>query len=148
MCLLRGRVYSALENQPRAVHWLRHALKLDVQCIEALDLIVDNRMLTPVAERSLLAELTFPAHLEWLRLVYRAKLDQHDPCSEMTVVATATALEAFGIKYAAIHPYLFLHVVSIGTIHVYHHVQRNSCIINITSVNVTSPRNSTCHHHL
>jgi hypothetical protein len=46
MCLLRGRVYSALENQPRAARWLRQALKLDVQCIEALDLIVDNRMLT------------------------------------------------------------------------------------------------------
>lgn len=46
MCLLRGRVYSALENQPRAARWLRLALKFDVQCIEALDIIMDHRMLT------------------------------------------------------------------------------------------------------
>lgn len=50
-------------------------------------------------ERALLAELQFPAHLEWLRLIYRTKLDQHDPCSDTSVVATATTLEAFGIKY-------------------------------------------------
>lgn len=139
-------MYSALESQPRAARWLRQALKFDVQCIEALDMLVNHRMLTTTEEHALLAELTFAPHQEWLRLVYRAKLDQHDPCSDITVLATATALESFGIKYFAI-PLLcavnsFIHLVGyIGITHVSQHVQHNSYTISIISVNVTPQRN-------
>lgn len=76
--LLRGKIYEALENRQRAIVWYKHALKLDVQCYEALEHLVEKRMLNYDEERSLLAALSFPPHLQWLKLVYETKLQQYD----------------------------------------------------------------------
>eukprot|EP00741_Cyanophora_paradoxa_P021393 tig00021350_g20652.t1 len=43
---LRGKVYSAMENSSRAILWLEKALKADPYCVEALDLLVYNHMLS------------------------------------------------------------------------------------------------------
>jgi len=74
MCLLRGKVYEALENRPKAKDWYMAALRCDVTCFEALENLAEKRMLNYNDEHKFLNELQFPADLQWLKLIYESKL--------------------------------------------------------------------------
>eukprot|EP00232_Nephroselmis_pyriformis_P028431 CAMPEP_0182869414 /NCGR_PEP_ID=MMETSP0034_2-20130328/9926_1 /TAXON_ID=156128 /ORGANISM="Nephroselmis pyriformis, Strain CCMP717" /LENGTH=205 /DNA_ID=CAMNT_0025001873 /DNA_START=32 /DNA_END=645 /DNA_ORIENTATION=- len=77
-CLLRGRVYDALENRPRAVFWYKEALKADPFCYEAFEALIDNHMLTTEEEAALLADLRLGGEDEWLALLYSCKTKKYD----------------------------------------------------------------------
>ena len=44
--LLRGKIYDAMDNRPLATSSYKEALKLDVYCFEAFDLLTSHHMLT------------------------------------------------------------------------------------------------------
>jgi len=46
ICLLRGKIYDAMDNRPLATCSYKEALKLDVYCFEAFDLLTSHHMLT------------------------------------------------------------------------------------------------------
>ncbi|KAG9349579.1 hypothetical protein JZ751_028027 [Albula glossodonta] len=46
ICLLRGKIYDAMDNRPLATSSYKEALKLDVHCFEAFDLLTSHHMLT------------------------------------------------------------------------------------------------------
>ena len=46
ICLLRGKIYDALDNRTLATYSYKEALKLDVYCFEAFDLLTSHHMLT------------------------------------------------------------------------------------------------------
>lgn len=46
ICLLRGKIYDAMGNRPLATSSYKEALKLDVYCFEAFDLLTSHHMLT------------------------------------------------------------------------------------------------------
>ncbi|KAJ8253417.1 hypothetical protein GJAV_G00212720 [Gymnothorax javanicus] len=46
ICLLRGKIYDAMDNQPLATSSYQEAMKLDVFCFEAFDLLTGQHMLT------------------------------------------------------------------------------------------------------
>lgn len=46
ICLLRGKIYDAMDNRPLATSNYKEALKLDVYCFEAFDLLTAHHMLT------------------------------------------------------------------------------------------------------
>lgn len=46
ICLLRGKIYDAMDNRPLATSSYKEALKLDVYCFEAFDLLTSHHMLT------------------------------------------------------------------------------------------------------
>lgn len=115
LALVRGRVYEALENRPRAIEWYITALKIDVKCTDAFDRIVDKRMLGARDERELLEELKFPPGMEWLKLVYANKLDQYDPKSS-SVPENIAQLEEAG----------FQHNIDIESALAHHHYNHNN----------------------
>lgn len=80
MCLLRGKVYEALENRPKAKEWYMAALSCDVTCFEALENLAEKRMLNYNDEQKFLNSLQFPDDLQWLKLIYESKL-QYTPGS-------------------------------------------------------------------
>jgi hypothetical protein len=43
---LRGKIYDAMDNRPLATSSYKEALKLDVYCFEAFDLLTSHHMLT------------------------------------------------------------------------------------------------------
>lgn len=45
--LLRGKVHEAMDNRSPAIEDYKTALKLDVYCNEAFELLVRHEMLTP-----------------------------------------------------------------------------------------------------
>jgi anaphase-promoting complex subunit 6 len=44
--LLRGKIYEAMDNRNLAVECYREALRQDIYCFEAFDLLVNHHMLT------------------------------------------------------------------------------------------------------
>ncbi|CAG07287.1 unnamed protein product [Tetraodon nigroviridis] len=50
ICLLRGKIYDAMGNRPLATSSYKEALKLDVYCFEAFDLLTSHHMLTAQEE--------------------------------------------------------------------------------------------------
>ena len=47
MYLLRAKVYEAMDNRIPAIEDYKSALKLDVYCNEAFELLIRHEMLTP-----------------------------------------------------------------------------------------------------
>jgi len=84
LCAARGMAYDSISNPHRAVPFLRMALTIDSRCMEALDYIVNRRLLTPEEERELISSLNFGSDEEgeslgnlgisWLRDAYLARL--------------------------------------------------------------------------
>ena len=46
ICLLRGQIYEAMENWVLAAENYREALRRDVHCFEAFELLMKHQMLT------------------------------------------------------------------------------------------------------
>ncbi|CAL8472035.1 g11577 [Coccomyxa elongata] len=92
MCLLRGRVYEALENRGRAIRWYKAALHMDPFCYEAFRALIEGHMLTSGEEASLRENLHYREEDRWLHLYYRAKCKKYD--QQPTMEATLETLEA------------------------------------------------------
>lgn len=73
LCILRGKCFHGLENRSRACYWLKLALTLDPFASEALELLVDNYMLTTDEEAELLSQLDVGED-RWLFDVYASRL--------------------------------------------------------------------------
>jgi anaphase-promoting complex subunit 6 len=76
-CLLRGKVYDALENFPIATKWYKYALEVDAFNYEAFDLLVATHKLSNEEELALVAGLKIPAEQGWLALLYRSKCKKY-----------------------------------------------------------------------
>lgn len=92
LCFLRAQIFAGQDNRERAVAWCRHALEVDVYCVEALEFLADRKLLSQEEEQRLLArELAFDPGSEeegeedaagteqvvgddWLRLMYATRL--------------------------------------------------------------------------
>jgi len=72
---LRGRCYDALENRTKCLLWLKQAVRYDVACYDAIQLLFDKQMMKRSEERAFLAELVFPPELQWLKLFYLTQMN-------------------------------------------------------------------------
>lgn len=67
MNVLRGQIYEAMDNRTIAMECFREALRQDVYCYEAFDLLVNHQMLSAqegmfVASSELAVDYLFPLH--------------------------------------------------------------------------------------
>ncbi|KAF9133931.1 anaphase promoting complex subunit cdc16 [Mortierella sp. 14UC] len=79
MCFLRGIVFKNLHNFVVAKQCFKEALKIDVKCYDALDIMVSNNMLTTSEEQELINGLEFSKQLhgedaEFVKLLYQSKM--------------------------------------------------------------------------
>jgi anaphase-promoting complex subunit 6 len=115
LCLTRAKVYTALENHERAVFWYSEALRRDVKCMEAFDVLVQQRMLTHAQQVELINSLDFPPECTWLAEVYQLHMSSHDPsCTD--VPERKTKIEK---------AYLLADDVDVYTAVAQHHYARN-----------------------
>jgi anaphase-promoting complex subunit 6 len=110
-CLLRGRVYAALENRPAAARSFKAralaaqaaqararsrraqaALSHDPLCYEAFEALLSGQMLTPGDEVALLSSLAWPSGCDWAGDLYRLAAASRDPLCD--VPATLQALHS------------------------------------------------------
>ncbi|KAF9906594.1 anaphase promoting complex subunit cdc16 [Linnemannia zychae] len=63
MCFLRGIVFKNLHNFVVAKQCFKEALKIDVKCYDALDIMISNNMLTTSEEQELISGLEFGKQL-------------------------------------------------------------------------------------
>eukprot|EP00761_Pharyngomonas_kirbyi_P003873 gb/GECH01003877.1/.p1 GENE.gb/GECH01003877.1/~~gb/GECH01003877.1/.p1 ORF type:complete len:631 (+),score=131.29 gb/GECH01003877.1/:1-1893(+) len=79
VCLLRAKAYNMQDNVRKAVVWYRRALELDPFCYEAFENLVENHLLSLEEEQEVLANVPFGEDLEWLRLLYAARIEDRYP---------------------------------------------------------------------
>jgi len=82
ICLLKGLVYEAMDNRSLATDCYKDALRTDVHCFQAFDLLVSHHMLTEKEERDLLVSLPFseqcmPEEVELLKFLYESKIKKY-----------------------------------------------------------------------
>ena len=82
VCLLKGTVYEAMDNRSLATDCYRDALRNDVHCFEAFDMLVSHHMLTEKEERELLTSLPFseqcvPEEIDLLKFLYESKMKKY-----------------------------------------------------------------------
>uniref|UniRef100_A0AAY5F046 Uncharacterized protein n=1 Tax=Electrophorus electricus TaxID=8005 RepID=A0AAY5F046_ELEEL len=98
ICLLRGKIYDAMDNRPLATSNYKEALKLDIYCFEAFDLLTSHHMLTAQEERDFLDSLPLSQQCteeeeELLRFLYENKLKKYNKPSEMVVPDMVSGLQ-------------------------------------------------------
>ncbi|KAF5896364.1 cell division cycle protein 16, partial [Clarias magur] len=98
ICLLRGKIYDAMDNRPLATSSYKEALKLDVYCFEAFDLLTSHHMLTAQEERDFLDSLPFSQQCteeeeELLHFLYENKLKKYNKPSEIVVPDIVNGLQ-------------------------------------------------------
>lgn len=57
LCCLAGKLFYALDSTKSAVRWLLIALFVDIRCVESVELLVDQGLLTVNEKRLLLQQL-------------------------------------------------------------------------------------------
>ncbi|KAH0502455.1 Cell division cycle protein 16-like protein [Microtus ochrogaster] len=97
ICLLRGKIYDALDNRTLATYSYKEALKLDVYCFEAFDLLTSHHMLTAQEEKELLDSLPLSKlcaeEQELLRFVFENKLKKYNKPSETVIPGSVDGLQ-------------------------------------------------------
>uniref|UniRef100_A0A4W3IRY3 Cell division cycle 16 homolog (S. cerevisiae) n=1 Tax=Callorhinchus milii TaxID=7868 RepID=A0A4W3IRY3_CALMI len=98
ICLLRGKIYDAMDNRPLATDSYREALKLDVCCFEAFDLLTSHHMLTAQEEKELLESLPLSKQCtdeesELLHFLYENKLKKYNKPSETLIPESVDGLQ-------------------------------------------------------
>lgn len=88
--LLRGKIYEAMDNRNLAVECFREALRQDVYCFEAFDLLVNHHMLSAQEEQELIDSLPFShqcpeEEVELVQFLYQNKLKKYDKPKEFKV---------------------------------------------------------------
>lgn len=91
LCVLRARVYEAMDNAPTAVLWYKRALVADIYCVEAFHALTQSGLVTrDQAARYVSELLADPARLpeeplaKWLLEYYTASIDSAHPLPEIT----------------------------------------------------------------
>ncbi|XP_058526493.1 cell division cycle protein 16 homolog isoform X2 [Ochotona princeps] len=97
ICLLRGKIYDALDNRTLATYSYKEALKLDVYCFEAFDLLTSHHMLTAQEEKELLDSLPLnklcTEEQELLRFLFENKLKKYNKPGETIVPESVGGLQ-------------------------------------------------------
>ncbi|XP_018584715.1 cell division cycle protein 16 homolog [Scleropages formosus] len=98
ICLLRGKIYDAMDNRPLATASYKEALKLDVYCFEAFDLLTSYHMLTAQEEIDFLDSLPLSQQCtdeekELLHFLFENKLKKYNKPSEVVVPDTVNGLQ-------------------------------------------------------
>ncbi|KAL4220240.1 anaphase promoting complex subunit cdc16 [Mactra antiquata] len=98
MNLLRGQIYEAMDNRTVAMECFRSALRQDVYCFEAFDLLVNHHMLSAQEERELLDSLPFSSQCpseeeDMIRCLYENKLKKYDSPKEVTLPDSLVSLK-------------------------------------------------------
>lgn len=103
LCSLRGMAYDEASNPTRAASFLKAALKIDVKCIEAWDVLCRRHLLSTAEERDLVMDLNFEdadgCNITWLRDVYYARLTHasvSNDCNSNQIMGTPIASDAIG----------------------------------------------------
>ncbi|XP_071085034.1 cell division cycle protein 16 homolog [Haliotis cracherodii] len=95
--LLRGKIYEAMDNRQQAAVCFQEALKQDVYCYEAFDLLVNHHMLTAEEERSLLDCLPFQSQcpeeeVELVKFLYENKLKKYNKPGDINLPSSLACL--------------------------------------------------------
>ncbi|KAK3783246.1 hypothetical protein RRG08_022006 [Elysia crispata] len=95
ICLLRGKIYEAMDNRSLAADCYREALHLDVFCFEAFDLLVSHHMLTATEEQDLINSLPFdtqcsPGAASIIKGLYQSKMKKYN-CPKEAVISEVLA---------------------------------------------------------
>ncbi|KAJ3592060.1 hypothetical protein NHX12_007190 [Muraenolepis orangiensis] len=90
ICLLRGKIYDAMDNRPLATSSYKEALKLDVYCFEAFDLLTSHHMLTAQEEADFLdclplGEQCTEEEQDLLHFLFEMKLKKYNKPRDMVV---------------------------------------------------------------
>ncbi|XP_053074314.1 cell division cycle protein 16 homolog isoform X2 [Acinonyx jubatus] len=97
ICLLRGKIYDALDNRALATYSYKEALKLDAYCFEAFDLLTSHHMLTAQEEKELLESLPLgklcTEEQELLRFLFENKLKKYNKPSETVLPESVDGLQ-------------------------------------------------------
>uniref|UniRef100_A0A3B4AFN6 Uncharacterized protein n=1 Tax=Periophthalmus magnuspinnatus TaxID=409849 RepID=A0A3B4AFN6_9GOBI len=97
ICLLRGKIYDAMDNRPLATSSYKEALKLDVYCFEAFDLLTAHHMLTAQEKDFLdslpLSEQCTEEEEELLHFLFEHKLKKYNKPSELVVPEMVDGLQ-------------------------------------------------------
>ncbi|XP_032736878.1 cell division cycle protein 16 homolog isoform X1 [Lontra canadensis] len=97
ICLLRGKIYDALDNRALATCSYKEALKLDAYCFEAFDLLTSHHMLTAQEEKELLESLPLSKlcteEQELLRFLFENKLKKYNKPSETVLPESVDGLQ-------------------------------------------------------
>uniref|UniRef100_W5M4B4 Cell division cycle 16 homolog (S. cerevisiae) n=1 Tax=Lepisosteus oculatus TaxID=7918 RepID=W5M4B4_LEPOC len=98
ICLLRGKIYDAMGKRPQATSSYKEALKLDVYCFEAFDLLTAHHMLTAQEEKEFLDSLPLSEQCtkeeeELLRFLFESKLKKYNKPSELVIPGTVNVLQ-------------------------------------------------------
>ncbi|XP_071196327.1 cell division cycle protein 16 homolog isoform X1 [Salvelinus alpinus] len=98
ICLLRGKIYDAMDNRPLATSSYKEALKLDVYCFEAFDLLTSHHMLTAQEEKDFLDSLPLSQQCteeedELLHFLFENKLKKYNKPSDMVVPEMVNGLQ-------------------------------------------------------
>ncbi|KAF9149723.1 anaphase promoting complex subunit cdc16 [Linnemannia schmuckeri] len=96
MCFLRGIVFKNLHNIDVAKQCFKEALRIDVKCYDALDIMISNNMLTTSEEQELINELEFSKQLqgqdaEFVKMLYQSKMKKYDRFEEQEMIYTTLA---------------------------------------------------------
>uniref|UniRef100_A0A669EPG2 Cell division cycle 16 homolog (S. cerevisiae) n=1 Tax=Oreochromis niloticus TaxID=8128 RepID=A0A669EPG2_ORENI len=98
ICLLRGKIYDAMDNRPLATSSYKEALKLDVYCFEAFDLLTSHHMLTAQEEKEFLDSLPLRQQCteeeqELLHFLFENKLKKYNKPSDLVVPEMVNGLQ-------------------------------------------------------
>ncbi|KAK6486951.1 cell division cycle protein 16-like protein [Huso huso] len=98
ICLLRGKIYDAMDNRPLATSSYKEALKLDVYCFEAFDLLTSHHMLSAQEEKEFLDSLPLSQQCteeeqDLLHFLFENKLKKYNKPSETVVTDTIDGLQ-------------------------------------------------------
>ena len=75
ICDWRGRAYNETGHGIRASLYWKRALKMDCQCQQAWEALLERNLLTPAQAYQLIQNLEFPAQMDWLRSLYLARIE-------------------------------------------------------------------------
>lgn len=96
MCFLRGIVFKNLHNIDVAKQCFKEALRIDVKCYDALDIMISNNMLTTSEEQELINGLEFSKQLhgqdaDFVKMLYQSKMKKYDRFDEQEEIYTTLA---------------------------------------------------------
>ncbi|CAB9496340.1 cycle protein 16 homolog [Seminavis robusta] len=75
LCLWRGRAYAETGHPQRAALYWKRAIQMDPKCVQALDFLLERSVVTPREAFQIIQSLTMDESMEWLRLMYLARID-------------------------------------------------------------------------
>ncbi|CAB9510388.1 cycle protein 16 homolog [Seminavis robusta] len=75
LCLWRGRAYAETGHPQRAALYWKRAIQMDPKCVQALDFLLERSVVTPREAFEIIQSLTMDESMEWLRLMYLARID-------------------------------------------------------------------------